>query len=219
MTKKTRVLLADDHEVVRRGLRVVLEAKGDLEVCGEATTGREAVEKARELKPDVVVLDISMPELNGLDATTRILKLVPGAEVLILTMHESEGLIRSVLEAGARGFMLKSDAGRDLVQAVDSLSRHKPFFTSKVAQMILEGFRHRKGGTVEESVTPQHLTTREREIVQLVAEGKSSKEIANSLGISVKTAETHRSNVMRKLNFHSVSDIVRYAVRNKLIEP
>ena len=217
--KPVRILIADDHDLVRQGLRTLVESQSNWEVVGEAITGRQAVEMAKKLRPDVVVLDIAMPELNGLEATRRILEEAPRTEVLILTMHESEQLVREVLSAGARGYVLKSDASRDLVAALESVSEHKPFFTSKVARIVLEGFL--KGGArPEEAATaPGALTTREREIVQLLAEGKSSKEVAAALAISVKTVETHRANIMRKLELHSISDLVRYAIRNKIIEP
>lgn len=211
-----RVLLADDHEIVRAGLRRVLEASPDFEVVGEASTGREAVEMTLEMRPDVVVLDIAMPELNGLEATRQIVKDLPDAEVLILTVHDSESVIREVLNAGARGYLLKSDASRHLVAAVESLSRHEPFFTSKVSEIVLSGFL--SGGSVSEVARTDELTPREREIVQLLAEGKSNKEVASLLNISVKTVETHRTNIMKKLDLHSVSELVRYAIRNKIIE-
>ena len=218
MRGEVRILLADDHEVVRRGLHAILKAQTGWSVVAEAANGREAVDLARQLKPAVVILDISMPEMNGLEATRQILKDVPQTEVLILTMHESEQVVREVLDAGARGYVLKSDAGQDLVAAVESLSRHKPFFTSKVAEMVLEGYR-KTGATGSKLPVPRsRLTPREREIVQLLAEGKSNKEVAATLGISVKTAETHRANIMHKLNLQSLSDLVRYAIRNKIIE-
>ena len=212
-----RILVADDHEVVRKGLVSLLQAQPEWQVCGEAGDGREAVEKALELKPDVLILDIGMPTLNGLEATRQILKTNPHARVLILTLHDSDQVVREVLNAGARGFLLKSDAARDLVAAVEALRHDKTYFTSKVATMVLEGYL--KGGTPGAVVSPgrNRLTPREREIVQLLAEGKSTKEVAVALGLSVKTAETHRSNVMRKLQLHSVSELVLYAVRNKLV--
>jgi DNA-binding NarL/FixJ family response regulator len=214
-----RILIADDHEVVRRGLRALLETQATLEVAGEAVTGRQAVEEARRLLPDIVIMDITMPEMNGLEATRQIRKEVPQAEVLILSVHNSEQLVREVLEAGARGYVLKSDAGRDLVAAIESLRNHKPFFTARVSEMMLEGFL--RGGVAVEThkSTAGVLTAREREIVQLLAEGKGNKEVADLLGISVKTVETHRSHIMTKLNLHSMSDLVRYAVRNQFIEP
>jgi DNA-binding NarL/FixJ family response regulator len=212
-----RILVADDHEVVRKGLVALLHAQPDWQVCGEAAEGRAAVEKAFQLKPDVVILDIGMPNLNGLEATRQILKTNPQARVLILTLHDSDQVVREVLNAGARGFLLKSDAGRDLVAAVDALRHDKTYFTSKIASMVLEGFlKAAKPGSIP---TPgrSRLTPREREIVQLLAEGKSTKAVAADLGLSVKTAETHRSNIMRKLQLHSVSDLVLYAVRNNIV--
>jgi len=213
-----KVLLADDHEIVRKGLRSMLEAQRDCEVVGEAGDGRQAVAMTKELKPDVVILDISMPLLNGMEATRQILKDRPQTKVLVLTMHESDPLIREVLDAGARGYILKTDAGRDLVTAVESLRRNKTFFTSRVSQMILDGFL--KGDTRPQEAEQRgiRLTPRQREIVQLLAEGKSSKEVAVVLNLSVKTAETHRANIMRKLDCHSVSEVVRYAIRNQIIE-
>jgi DNA-binding NarL/FixJ family response regulator len=212
-----RILVADDHEVVRKGLVALLQAQPEWQVVGEAGEGREAVDKAHQLRPDVVILDIGMPNLNGLEATRQILKANPQARVLILTLHDSDQVVREVLDAGARGFLLKSDAARDLVAAVEALRRDKTYFTSKVASMVLEGYL--KGGKPGVPITPgrNRLTPREREIVQLLAEGKSTKEVAVALGLSVKTAETHRSNIMRKLQLHSVSDLVLYAVRNNIV--
>jgi len=212
-----RILVADDHEVVRKGLVALLQQQPNWEVCGEAGDGREAVEKTRELRPDVLILDIGMPSLNGLEATRQILKLNPQARVLILTLHDSDQVVRDVLNAGARGFLLKSDAARDLVAAVEALRRDKTYFTSKVAAMVLEGYLRNGTGPVPASAGRNRLTPREREIVQLLAEGKSTKEVAVVLGLSVKTAETHRSNIMRKLQLHSVSDLVLYAVRNNIV--
>jgi len=213
-----RILVADDHEVVRRGVRALLEGEPGWEVCDEATTGREAVAKATQLVPDVVILDIAMPDLNGLDATRQIRKTVPSSEVLILTMHESDQTIREVLAAGARGYVLKSDAGRNLIAAVNALRQHKPFFTSSITGVVLEGYLKNATEPAAEQVADP-LTARERETLQLVAEGKSSKEVAVALGLSVKTVDTHRVNIMRKLDLHSVSELVRYAIRNKMIEP
>jgi DNA-binding NarL/FixJ family response regulator len=215
--KRTRILIADDHEIVRRGLRALLGAQPQFEVCGEATTGREAVDQARELAPDVIIMDISMPELNGLDATRQILRSAIQTEVLILSLHDSERLIRLVLASGARGYVLKSDASRDLLAAVEALSNHRPFFTSKVAELVLQGYLHGEPPPAAAS-EPGRLTAREREIVQLLAEGKTNKEVANTLQISVKTVETHRSNIMEKLHLGSLSELVRYAIRNQIIE-
>lgn len=214
--KTVRILVADDHEVVRRGVCSLLETHPGWTVVGEATTGRDAVKKAEKLKPDVVVLDYSMPELNGLEATRQILKAVPQAEVLVLTMHDSEQVTRHVLAAGARGYVLKSDAVRNLIAAVEALCAHKPFLTSAVSEMVFQDFLKSSGS--EDSLPGDRLTQREREIVQLLAEGKSNKEVASILGISIKTAETHRRNVLGKLNLHSISDLVHYAIRNKIIE-
>jgi DNA-binding NarL/FixJ family response regulator len=210
-----RILIADDHEVFRRGVRDVLEDQTGWHVVGEAANGRQAVDMARELQPDIVVLDISMPELNGLDATRQILQVSPGSEILILTLHDSEQLAEEVLRAGVRAYILKSDAAQDLVAAVSALQRHMPLFTSKVAGMVLEGFLHSTKSS-KGAQTAVELTGREREIVQLLAEGKSNKEVASTLGISVKTAETHRSNVMHKLGLHSTAELVRYALRNRI---
>jgi DNA-binding NarL/FixJ family response regulator len=214
-----RILLADDHEVVRAGLRALLEEQQGWEVVAEAVDGREAVEKATKLKPDVVVIDIAMPSLNGLEAVRQIIKAVPHCRVLVLTMYDSDPLIQQVLQAGARGYLLKSDAGRDLVSAIDALRRNKTFFTPKVSQMVLEGYLDRspKEKEPESAAESLRLTSRQREIVQLLAEGKSSKEVAAVLGLSVKTAETHRANIMRKLDCHSVTELVRYAIRNHII--
>ena len=213
-----RILVVDDHAVVRRGIRSLLESHEDWEVCGEATTGRDAVEQSRQLRPDVVVMDLSLPELNGLDATRQILNDGPGIEVLVLTMHHSEELARDVLRAGARGYIMKSDADENLITAVDTLRQHKPFLTSAVTEFVLDDFvRRRNGGQADPS--PIDVTSREREIIQLVAEGRSNKEAAATLGISVKTIEAHRANIMRKLQLRSVSDLVRYAIRNHIVQP
>jgi DNA-binding NarL/FixJ family response regulator len=210
-----RILIADDHEIVRRGIRSLIEGHAGWEVCGEVSDGRQAVEKARELHPDLVLLDVGMPNLNGLEAARQILMSAPGVRVLMLTMHESDQVIREALEAGARGFLLKSDAARDLVNAVEALQRRSTFFTTTVGEMVLNGFlvsRNQK-----ELVLKNRLTPREREVVQLLAEGRSSKEVAIVLNLSVKTAETHRTNIMRKLSLHSVADLVRYAIRNNIV--
>jgi DNA-binding NarL/FixJ family response regulator len=215
-----RLLVADDHEIVRKGLRSLLEAQPGWQVTAEASDGREAVEKARAMKPDVTVLDISMPSLNGLEAARQMIKNDARAKILILTMYESDPLIREVLDAGARGYVLKSDASRDLVSAVNAVRSNKTFFTAKVAQIVLDGYLDKKPKKMDGRPEDPHtrLTPRQREIVQLLAEGKSSKEVAVALGLSVKTAETHRANIMRRLDCHSVSELVRYAVRNNIIE-
>jgi DNA-binding NarL/FixJ family response regulator len=215
---RARVLIADDHEVVRKGLRSLLESEPGLEVVGEASNGREAVERATAMKPDVVVLDVGMPELNGLEATRRIVKASPRTEVLILTVYETEEVIREVLRAGARGYVLKSDAGRLLLTAVEAVSAHKPYFTSRVSELVLAGFLsgdHLRPS--EETPSGAPLTPREREVLQLLAEGKTNKDVAATLGIGLKTVETHRMNLMAKLGLHSVVDLVRYAIRNGIV--
>ncbi len=211
-----RILIADDHEVARKGIRSILENHPGWEVCAEANDGREAVEFAGSLKPDVLLLDIGMPNLNGLDAARQILATDPDARILILTVHDTEQIVREVLAAGARGFLLKSDAGRDLVAAVEALQLRRTFFTSKVSEMMLEGYLrpHSDGDDPGQRV----LTPREREVIQLVAEGKTTKEVASVLSLSVKTAETHRTNLMRKLDLHSVADLTLYAVRNGIVQ-
>jgi DNA-binding NarL/FixJ family response regulator len=215
--KPVRILIADDHELVRRGLAAELSQMPRWQVAAEAANGQQAVALAARLKPDLIVLDLSMPELNGLAATRRILQADPAARILILTAHESEQLVREVLSAGALGYVLKSDAGRVLVTALQSLLDGAPFFTSKVARAVLEGYL--RSPAPETSGGASVLSAREQEIVQLLAEGKSNKEVARALGISVKTAETHRSNIMRKTGFGSLAELVRFAVRNKIIEP
>jgi len=201
---------------MRRGLKALMANHPGWEICAEATKGREAVSKAVALRPDVVIIDICMPELNGIEATRQIRKASPRTEVLVLSVHHSDQLIREVLDAGARGFVLKSDSATDLVSAIESLATHKPFFTACATELLLTGC-----GTSNDPATnlpSEQLTSREREIVQLLAEGKTSKEVASTLNISAKTAETHRANIMKKMEFHSVGEIVRYAVRNQIIE-
>ena len=213
-----RILVADDHDIIRRGLKQLLTAKPGWEVVAEAKNGREAVTLAEQFKPEIVVMDISMPELNGLEASRRIKKALPKTEIVILTLHFSDQLVHDIVEAGARAYIMKSDADRDLITAVEALSHRRSFFTPKAAEMMLNGFRKRNAAPDTVQEFRNRLTPREREIVQLLAEGKSSKEVAVALGISVKTAETHRANIMRKLEIHSVSELVRYAVKNQIIE-
>jgi DNA-binding NarL/FixJ family response regulator len=224
--KVLRILIADDHEVARRGIRAVLESHAGWEVCAEAKDGREAVDLAAVTKPDVILLDIGMPNLNGLEAARQILSVAPRVAILILTMHDSDSVVKEVLRAGARGFLLKSDAGRDLVSAVEALQDQRTFFTTRVSQMVLSGFLDRDQGhhlgprkiQAKQDVAGDVLTSREREVIQLLAEGKTSKEVATTLNLSVKTAETHRTNLMRKLGLHSVADLTRYAVRNGIVQ-
>ncbi len=216
--KRLKILIADDHELIREGLKARLEKQEGWQVCGEAVNGRQAVELARTHMPDVAVLDISMPELNGIEATRQIRRECPKTEVLILTMQESEGLVRDVLAAGARGFVLKTDTSRLLVSAVEALAEGKPFFTGKVSELVLGAFLD-PGHATRAAADSGRLSPREREIAQLLAEGKTNKEIAAKLGVSVKTIDAHRANIMRKLNLHSVAELVRYAIRERLIEP
>jgi DNA-binding NarL/FixJ family response regulator len=213
--KSLRILIADDHELFRRGVAGELTQVPGWVVAAEATNGRDAVALATSLKPDIVVLDLTMPELNGLEAARQIILADPSARILILTAHESEQLVREVLSAGAKGYVLKSDAGRTLVTALQALSEGGSFFTSNVARMVLDGYLRSES---REAPPAQTLSAREREIVQLLAEGNSNKDIARVLDISVKTAETHRSNVMRKMGFASLAELVRYAIRNNIID-
>lgn len=217
-TKALKILVADDHDIIRRGLKQLLTSRPGWEICAEAKTGREAVSLAEQFKPDIVVMDVSMPDLNGLEAASRIHKLFPKTGILILTLHFSDQLVRDIVAAGARAYIMKSDADRDLVAAVEALANRRTFFTARAAEMLLNGFSRPATGSEPQVSSRDRLTPREREITQLLAEGKSSKEVAVALGISVKTAETHRANIMRKLELHSVSELVRYAVKNQIIE-
>ena len=210
-----RILIADDHEVVRQGIRTLLEARVGWEVCGEACDGREALIMTKRLKPDLALLDIGMPRLNGLDVTRQIVAEEPRTRVLILTMHDSDDIVREALSVGALGFLLKSDAGSELVASVEALQHGRTFFTAKVARLVLKGYLHLS--TEGDPASRAVLTPREREIIQLVAEGKTSKEVATTLNLSVKTAETHRTNLMRKLDLHSVAKLTLYAVRNGFV--
>jgi DNA-binding NarL/FixJ family response regulator len=212
-----RILLADDHAVVLKGLHALLAAQPGWQVCGEATSGREAVQKVNELRPDVVVLDLNMPELNGLEVTRQVRKAAPQTEVLILTMHESEQMLRQALAVGARGYLLKSDAGGELLTAVEAVHRHRLFLSSRASRMLGESSTF---AAVSNAVaTDEPLSPRERQVLQLLAEGKGTKDVAKVLDITVKTAETHRSNIMRKLNLHGITELVRYAIRNQIVQP
>jgi DNA-binding NarL/FixJ family response regulator len=218
-TPSLRILVADDHDVVREGTRAVIERQPGWAVCGMAGTGREAVDLATELKPDVIVMDMTMPELNGLDAAILIKRRQPSAEILILTGHQGDELIRQAFEAGVKGFLFKSDAHTYLVQAIEALSQHRAFLTSKASDLLFSTLTAQGKGTPDAVESGERLTTREREIVQLLAEGKSNKEVATACGISVRTAETHRAKILQKLKLDSIADLVRYAIRNNLIEP
>jgi len=207
-----RILIADDHEIVRRGLRMLLEGEPGCSVIGEAGNGPEAVAKALELKPDVALLDVDMPQLNGMEATRRIREALPQTEVLGLSVHDSEHVARQMIACGARGYIVKSDAGTELIAALESVVRHKPFVSPRIS---LAPALTSAGS----APAIADLTARERETAQLLAEGLSNKEIATRLDIAVKTAETHRTNVMRKIGAHSLADVVRYAIRNGIVEP
>jgi DNA-binding NarL/FixJ family response regulator len=214
--KPVRILIADDHEVVRQGVRTVLEGQPGWIVCGEASTGREAVAKALDLRPDIVILDISMPELNGLEATRQIRRAVP-ARILILSVHESEQLVTEVLDAGAHGYVVKADAGRTLVEAIRALLGRREFLTERVHVAASRPTGARRAPAAGRRSA--RLSPREREVLQLLAEGKSNKEIGVLLGTTTKTAETHRTHILAKLDLHSMSELVRYAIRNRVIEP
>ena len=212
-----KVLIADDHDLVRKGLRMLIEEHPGWTVCAEARSGREAVDQATQHTPDIVVIDVSMPDLNGLEATRLIRKACPKAEVLVITHHDSDEMAAEVLSAGARGYILKSDSDEELVHAVEALSRHKPYFTARVTEMFLAS--RGSGATDQAESIRKRLTVREVEILQLLAEGKTAKEVAATLGIATKTSDTHRTNIMRKLDLHSIAELVRYAIRNKIVEP
>ena len=212
-----RILIADDHDLVRRGIRSLLESCG-WTICAEAARGREAVEKAAQLRPDIAILDIAMPELNGIDAARRIRKASPKTEILILSAHYSDQLTKEIITAKIKGYVVKSDADRDLSKAIEALSKHKPFFSPLATDAVLRSVRE---GSSRGEVQPKNrrLSSREREILQLLSEGNSTKQVASALRISTRTAETHRVNIMRKLELHNAAELVHYAVRNTMIEP
>lgn len=211
---RMRILIADDYDIVRLGLKQLLTAQPGREVCAEAATGEEAVTLAKQFEPHVVVMDIGMPKLSGIEATRRIFNILPHIKVVILTVHFSDQLIQDIVEAGARGYVMKSDADRDLVTAVRTIGRGGSYFTAAAANTLAD-----PRSKLDSSARRRHLTPREREIVRLLADGKTSKEAGVALGISTKTAETHRSNVLRKLELHSLAELVRYAIKNKIVEP
>jgi DNA-binding NarL/FixJ family response regulator len=210
----TRILIADDHQIVRSGLRAILEKHENWEVVAEAQDGKEAVAKAIESEPDVAIIDYSLPLINGVEAARQIHARVPSAEILIFTMHDSDVLVRELLEAGARAYLLKSDANQFLIAAVEALANHQPFFTSRVSDQLLKSFLTARQPKHEAGLSP-----REALVVRLIAEGHSNKEIGNILNLSPKTIESHRAAAMRKLNVTSTAGLVRYAIRNKLVEP
>jgi DNA-binding NarL/FixJ family response regulator len=213
-----RILLADDHPLMRRGIRELLVSDPEIEVVGEASDGREAVRLAEKFRPDVMIMDLAMPELNGLDAIRHIRKDAPEIELLVFSMHDSEELIREVFAAGARGYVLKSDVALYLVEAVKTLARHKPFFTPRISEAILHSLVSSAAPGQVEHARPGPLSAREREILQLLAENKSNKDIAQALGISVRTVETHRRSVMQKLDANSIVELVHYAIRNGIVQ-
>jgi len=213
----TQVLVADDHAIVRKGLRSIVESMEGWRICAEAGNGREAVSLGLQHRPEIVVMDINMPELNGLDATRQLCEALPGVRVLILSAHDSEQLVREMLSSGARGYVLKADAGEDLEVALRALAAGRLFFTSSVADMVMRGLQ-KSSGLSESTDLPARLSPKEREVIQLLAEGKTNKEVAVRLDISVKTVETHRKHIMGKLDLHSMSDLVRYAIQNRIIE-
>ena len=209
--RKTRILLADDHAVVRRGFGLIVSQEPDLEVVGEANNGREAVELAEKLQPDVVVIDVSMPELNGIEGTRRISENCPRTRVLALSMHRDAVYVREILRAGARGYILKDADDRAFLEAVRSVARNEAYLSPAIADAVLSDYRKHVTDPID------LLTTREREVLQMIAEGKTNKEIANVLVLSVYTVEAHRGKIMEKLNLHNTGDIVRFALRNGLI--
>jgi DNA-binding NarL/FixJ family response regulator len=214
-----RILIADDHEVVRQGLRALVERDSGMTVCGEAVNGRVAVEMAVRLLPDLVILDVSMPEINGVEAARQIRRKCPRVAILMLTMHESDALLEDALALGVRGFVLKSDAAVELIAAIQAVTGEKFFVSSGVAANLVGTFLADATASRARAARKSRLTAREREIVQLLAEGKTSKEIASILQVAVKTIETHRANIFKKLGAHSIADVVRYAIRNKIVQP
>jgi DNA-binding NarL/FixJ family response regulator len=211
-SKRTRILLADDHAVVRHGFRRILDAQEDMEVVGEVSNGREAVDRSAAIQPDVVIMDVTMPELNGIEATRRIAEQVPRTRILALSMHRDSVYVREILRAGARGYLLKDSSEADLVSAVRAVAQGEGYLSPAVSEAVLSDYRKHVTNPVD------LLTSREREVLQLVAEGRTNKEIANSLNLSVYTVEAHRGKIMEKLNLHSASEMVRFAIRNGLID-
>lgn len=212
MKKKIRILLADDHAVVRQGFRMILAGQSDMEILGEAGNGREAVELTEKLQPDVVVMDVAMPELNGIEATRRIATAAPHSRVLALSMHKDSVYVREILRAGARGYLLKDAADSDLLAAVRAVSRGEGYLSPAISEAVLSDYRRHVTNPID------LLTSREREVLQMIAEGKTNKEIANILNLSVYTVDAHRGRIMEKLNLHSTTELVRFAIRNGLTE-
>ncbi len=218
-TEPYRILIADDHSVVRRGLRALLTSQPGLIVCFEASNGVETVEYVKKYKPNLIILDLMMPGMSGLDVARAIRKESPETDVMALSMHFSDELAREVLRAGALAYVLKSDADEELLAAVDNVRHHQPFFTGRVAASMVQQFVKDSAGAEGELANPgKMLTPREQEVIRLLADGKANKQAAAALGVSVRTIESHRLHVMRKMEFTSFSELVRFAVRNKLIE-
>ena len=215
--RKLRILIADDHGLVRRGARALLQARRGWKVVGEVANGRDALEKARELKPDVAIVDISMPELDGVEVVRQVRETVPNTEVLVLTMHESDEMVRRALEAGARGYLLKSDLTECLTKAVEAIAEGKRFLTPKVSEIVLDGFLKTKARHQQGERASSRLTPRETQITRLLAEGRSNKEISSGLAIAARTVETHRAKIMSKLGLHSLAELIHYAMRNGII--
>ena len=215
--RRLRILIADDHEVMRTGVRALVEQESGWQVCGTATNGQEAVDAARKQKPDVVILDMTMPELDGLEALREIKRALPNTEVVIFSAHHSEEVIGQLFEAGAKSYIQKSDASRHLVTAIKSIADHKPFFTSEISQVLFAKFLSGSAGK-KQNGQENTVTSRERDVVRLLVGGNSNKEVANCLGISIRTAETHRATLMRKLGLESLAALVRYAIRNNIID-
>ena len=218
-TKPYRVLIADDHVVVRRGVRAMLESQPGIEVCSEASNGVEALRSVKKEKPDLLVLDLTMPEMTGLEVVRAVHEESPETDILVLTMHFSEELARECLGFGALAYVLKSDADNELLAAVDHIRQGQPYFTSQLALTMTESFVRGKAGPVESLIPGTALTSREVEVVQLLAAGKSNKEVAGVLGVSTRTIESHRNHIMQKMKFASFSDLVRFAVRHNLVDP
>ena len=218
--KPYRVVIADDHVVVRRGVRAILESQPGIQVCSEASNGVEALRYIKEEKPDLLVLDLTMPEMNGLEVVRSVREQSPSTDILVLTMHFSEELARECLGFGALAYVLKSDADNELLTAVDHIRQRQPYFTSQLALTMTESFLRGPGGSTMEGLIPgTTLTPREVEVVQLLASGKSNKEVAGVLGVSTRTIESHRNHIMQKMKFGSFSELVRFAVRHNLVDP
>jgi len=210
--KRTRILLVDDHAVVRQGFKMILDAQSDMEIVGEAANGREAVERAAQLRPDIVVMDVAMPELNGIEATRRVIAAGPHIRVIALSMHKDSVYVREILRAGARGYLLKDSGADDLVKAIRAVAGGESYLSPAVSNAVLDDYRKHVTNPID------LLTSREREVLQMLAEGKTNKEIAVVLNLSVYTVDAHRGRIMEKLNLHSINELVRFALRNGLID-